>query len=121
MREVVVTCPAISALLASTPARVKYDPAIDEIRMLPFALTIWAPDISKRCRVEAGPKLCRVRFEVVRAFELVTDTLLIEGVVIGRVRKFKKPAIVFKSIKFKAAAPNSSGGKFPWSIPPAWS
>jgi hypothetical protein len=61
--------------------------------MLPFALRIWAPDISKRCRVEAGPKFSRVRFEVVRAFELVTDTLLTEGVVIGRLRKFKKAGL----------------------------
>jgi hypothetical protein len=91
VREDVVSCRELSALCVVSPVSVKYDPAMDEIWRLPSALAIVAPDMSNRARVDAGPKLCMVRLDVVSALELVTFPLLIEGTVIGVERKFRNP------------------------------
>jgi hypothetical protein len=64
-------------------------PAIDEIARLPPAFSICVLDRVIKESVDAGPKLCRDIFEVAMALELVISPVLIEGPVMGRLRKLK--------------------------------
>ena len=69
-------------------------PVTEDTKREPLGFVICAELILKAVSVEAGPKLCRVRFEVLREFEAAShEELTPLGIVIGVPTNSKYPGL----------------------------
>ena len=88
--DAIFVIPRVSALFTFKAESERFDPRIEEISRLPSAFCICALDSLMYDMVDAGPKLSNLILDVMSALDAVIYVVLIDGVVAGAFKKFRK-------------------------------